>query len=350
MAAALARFAPHALNVISSLATDLGHIFGFGKVRRNKIHHVLHAKLMGGKVHIGHLMHALPKAKKFVEGEVAHLVKPIADLFGVGEQDHSKIHHYLHSRGHVKMGGAWKDYIPTLDQVVSGVKTGAEVYKVLAPLMKKKGGYNSAPNTPDPYSPEAIARSNERHLAQVQQRSDYYNSLLRSGMSQVDAWNKAYPGGTGYFGGNAIWDANFCDSMNGKPNDPGWCKSNRFNRTGVWSGGAVHRMENPHSHKMVKPRGPKKMGGAWKDYIPSWDQVVSGVKTGMEVYKEVAPLLASSNTSKGSVGYKSPLSSKKGGKRPPTKHGLAVKRVMHEHGMKLADASRYVKEHGLAHM
>lgn len=36
-----------------------------------------------------------------------------------------------------------------------------------------------------------------------------------------------------------------------------------------------------------------------------------------------------------------------GGKRPPTKHALAVRRVMQEHGMKLGEASKYVKMHGL---
>jgi hypothetical protein len=40
----------------------------------------------------------------------------------------------------------------------------------------------------------------------------------------------------------------------------------------------------------------------------------------------------------------------RGRTRPPTAHSLAVSRVMREHGMKLPDASRYVKEHGLAHM
>ena len=34
--------------------------------------------------------------------------------------------------------------------------------------------------------------------------------------------------------------------------------------------------------------------------------------------------------------------------RPPTAHALAVKHVMAQHGMGLAHASRYVKEHGLA--
>jgi ribosomal protein L37AE/L43A len=36
-------------------------------------------------------------------------------------------------------------------------------------------------------------------------------------------------------------------------------------------------------------------------------------------------------------------------RRGPTAHSLAVGRVMREHGMGLAHASRYVKEHGLAH-
>jgi hypothetical protein len=34
-------------------------------------------------------------------------------------------------------------------------------------------------------------------------------------------------------------------------------------------------------------------------------------------------------------------------KRAPTAHSLAVKRVMKEHGMKLGEASKYVKMHGL---
>ena len=441
MAAALGKVVKYLPQAIS-FGQQLGHLFGLGKARCNKVKHVLHARMMGGKVHIGHLMQTLPKAKKFVEGEVAHLVKPIADLFHVGEEHYNKIHDYLKSRGHVKMGGAW---LPTWDQVISGVKTGAEVYKVVAPLVssgKKKGGYNSAPNKPDGYSEESLARRNDQIVAERERKSANYNNFLRSGMSQQDAWNAAYGVGGGawmptwdqvisgvktgaevykvvaplvssgkkkggitlqeklrkekllndYFspaarekltkkygmhdgmeggvcsmdynpvmatngrkygnmcqlqeagatpehdsheemmverrkarkvGGNAIWDANFCDSMKGKPSDPQWCKSNRYNRTGVWS------------------------GGAW---LPTWDQVINGVKTGAEVYKIGAPLTASSNTTQGSPGYRSPLSSKGGRKRGPTRHGLAVKRVMEEHGMKLADASRYVKEHGLAHM
>ena len=78
----------------------------------------------------------------------------------------------------------------------------------------------------------------------------------------------------------------------------------------------------------------KHLIGGWK--MPTMAQATAVAKFGKEMYDLGKPMYDAYN--------------KKGGRRAPTAHSLAVKRVMQEHGMKLGQASKYVKEHGLAHM
>ena len=235
--------------------------------------------------------------------EMYDLGKPMYDAYNKkGGRTPTKQH-----RAYNKKGGAWK--LPTMAQATAAAKFGKEMYDLGKPMYdayNKKGG-----RTPTKQHRAYNKKGGAWKLptmAQATAAAKFGKEMYDLGKPMYDAYNKK--GGAcaknyaPVMGTNGVRYSNMCSLK----------EAGATPSAGIPSG-------------IVK-------GGAWK--LPTMAQATAAAKFGKEMYDLGKPMYDAYN--------------KKGGRRAPTAHSLAVKRVMQEHGMKLGQASKYVKEHGLAHM
>ena len=318
---------------MDDLINVLSKIFKLGKVAHAKVHHALHQQAIGGGVDFGEvaklLIHKKGAKPVMSDPRIIEMLGSLAD--GVGELfnlNPDMVHTF-----HKHLIGGWK--MPTMAQATAVAKFGKEMYDLGKPMYdayNKKGGWNfeghesgplfsiwrrmaetqdtsGGPNYPVPAPPFNTGGAWKLPtMAQATAAAKFGKEMYDLGKPMYDAYNKK--GGAcaknyaPVMGTNGVRYSNMCSLK----------EAGATPSAGIPSG-------------IVK-------GGAWK--LPTMAQATAAAKFGKEMYDLGKPMYDAYN--------------KKGGRRAPTAHSLAVKRVMQEHGMKLGQASKYVKEHGLAHM
>ena len=369
---------------MDDLINVLSKIFKLGKVAHAKVHHALHQQAIGGGVDFGEvaklLIHKKGAKPVMSDPRIIEMLGSLAD--GVGELfnlNPDMVHTF-----HKHLIGGWK--MPTMAQATAVAKFGKEMYDLGKPMYdayNKKGGWNfeghesgplfsiwrrmaetqdtsGGPNYPVPAPPFNTGGAWKLPtMAQATAAAKFGKEMYDLGKPMYDAYNKK--GGRtptkqhrAYNKKGGAWKlptmaqataaAKFGKEMYdlGKPmydaynKKGGACAKNYapvMGTNGVRYSNMCSLREAGATPSAGIPSGIVK-GGAWK--LPTMAQATAAAKFGKEMYDLGKPMYDAYN--------------KKGGRRAPTAHSLAVKRVMQEHGMKLGQASKYVKEHGLAHM